>query len=411
MLIEIQCGNFAGYDEAKREYVPCGERMIVSDEKVGQLVTCTKCHQDIEVPFGIGTVSRSDAASEDSSDSKNPAAKTVKPVSEAPRKTPSSKTAAKKSSSRDNLSKRKPGAAPPNRRPAASKPPSPKPNSRSNQRQSTQSGEVFEEGDLALAAPVELPASDVMALSFGNPEESSTLAEDRNERCKKCGSIAKKGRCTVCKHVEPQFEKLHQPMDEISIEPAGMQRWFCKTMNEGVSIKALEYGAHVGLGVLGFALIMLAVACLFGFGFGGFGGAILLIGVLSFAGLYVGLIFKGHQFLRDPHAKLAWFQRPFWDLMLAISRMMKWEGYDKSLKGRKIITIRDKAFGDNELAELAGLKNCQVLDLEGTSVTDRGLLQLYELNHLHCLVVRRTNVTHEAVFRLQQSYPRLWIWY
>ncbi len=412
MLIEIQCGNFAGYDEAKREYVPCGERMIVSDEKVGQLVTCTKCHQDIEVPFGIGTTSRSDA-SDNRSVASNPTEKSGKPVSGTPRKTASSGTTAKKSPQPEDPSrKRKPksnSASPVNRAVKSQSPSSAQP--KPQLRQSKPTREVFDDGDLALAAPVDLPASDVMALNFGGPEKTNTLVEDRSERCKKCGSIAKKGRCTVCKHIEPQFEKLHQPMDEISIEPAGLQRWFCQTMNEGVSIKALEYGAHIGFGVLGFGLIMLAVACLFGVGFGRLGGVILLIGVLSVAGLYIGLIYKGHQFLRDPHAKLAWFQRPFWDLMLALSRMMKWEGYDKNLKGRKIITMRDKTFGDTELADLAGLKNCQVLDLEGTNVTDRGLLQLYELSYLRCLVLRRTNVTHEAVFRLQQSHPRIWIWY
>ena len=67
-------------------------------------------------------------------------------------------------------------------------------------------------------------------------------------------------------------------------------------------------------------------------------------------------------------------------------------------------------FGDVELAEIEELKNCQVLDLEGTRITDRSLQMLYGHKHLQCLVLKRTKTTHDAVFRLQQAQPRLWIW-
>ena len=426
MLIEIQCGNFAVYDADKREYMPCGEKIIVSGDKVGQLVTCPKCHQEIEVPFGIGATSR-----QDESPSKPEAKMPQSKPQERPGRSGSSKnrsrdpdaTPAKKRRPSSPLAKRPTKKAKPatreNRnvspsaksRPVSGQSKPPKSGSRYSAPGLEDSGELFGDSDLALAEPVKRPSSDVMALDFPSEEKTNTLAEDRQERCKKCGNIAKSGRCTVCKHVEAQFEKLHQPMHEIEIETTGLQRWFCRTMNEGVSIKFLEYGSHLALGTLGLALVGLAIISLLGFALGSFGGVALLVTLFAMAGLYAGLVYKGHQFLRDPHAKLAWFQVPFWYLMLVISRAMNWQAYDKSLKGRKIITMRGKQFGDNEIADLPGLKACQVLDLEGTSITDQGLLQFYQLNHLQCLVLRRTNVTHEGVFRLQQSCPRLWVWY
>ena len=51
MMIEFQCGNLMGYDKAVNRYIECGNRIIVSDEKVGEMVTCPKCQQQVEVPF------------------------------------------------------------------------------------------------------------------------------------------------------------------------------------------------------------------------------------------------------------------------------------------------------------------------------------------------------------------------
>jgi hypothetical protein len=90
---------------------------------------------------------------------------------------------------------------------------------------------------------------------------------------------------------------------------------------------------------------------------------------------------------------------------------MKWERYDNSLKDRRVICVRDRMFGDHDIMERKGIKNAQVLDIQGTNLTDHGLLNLYELKHLQCVVLLGTKVSPEAVFRFQQTFPRLWIWY
>ena len=253
-----------------------------------------------------------------------------------------------------------------------------------------------------------MKSNDVMSMDFSETEVQSTLSEDEHDRCTKCGNVSIKGRCSVCRHVEQSFEKLHQNLDEIKIERVGFQRWFCRTMSDDSTLMFLEYGAHFGLGIIATMLLVLGgvnVAT------GGivFGVALCVFTILAIL-LYVGLIYKGKQFRRDPRARLAWFQRPIWNGVLGLARSMKWQNYDSALKGRTVIKVREKMFGDYELPELENLHRCQVLDLQGTNVTDQGLLHLYSLKHLQCLVLRKTKVSPEGVFRLQQSFPRLWIW-
>jgi hypothetical protein len=80
------------------------------------------------------------------------------------------------------------------------------------------------------------------------------------------------------------------------------------------------------------------------------------------------------------------------------------------LKGRKIIDLRKNPIDDSELASLQDLRVCQVLDLEGSEITDMGLKALYPLTQLRCLVLKNTQVSREAVTMLQQHRPVLWIW-
>ena len=42
----------------------CAEKQIVSSDQAGQIVKCSKCGQDIEVPLGIGTTKRKSESAE-----------------------------------------------------------------------------------------------------------------------------------------------------------------------------------------------------------------------------------------------------------------------------------------------------------------------------------------------------------
>ena len=130
----------------------------------------------------------------------------------------------------------------------------------------------------------------------------------------------------------------------------------------------------------------------------------------AFVLIFVCLCFQATRSIaRDNNASLG-VLAPFWEATLFLARINDWEKYDAQLKGRKVIDLRKKPIDDEQLAGLDGLKDCQVLDLENSSISDDGLVHLYPLTSLRCLVLKHTDVTREAVTKLQQHRPVLWIW-
>ena len=237
-------------------------------------------------------------------------------------------------------------------------------------------------------------------------EQIASVYDTVEKRCPKCGSLLhENGNCSACRYVEPKYESSYLPLDQIKMQPAGFQRWFCAIFNEGVSIQLIGAVLHVLLGLLACILLLAAILV------GGVGGIVGMFVIFLCAAIYVGLIFKGYQLTRNPRAKLAWFQKPIWNLILWFARKLNWQGYDSTFKGRPIIDQRNSPIVDEKIPHLEGLNQCHVLDLEGALITDKALRHFYGLSNLHCLVLRKTKVTHEGVVRLQQANPRLWIWY
>lgn len=350
MLIEFYCPNVE-YDAAKGRNVPCGNRLVVGDDKIGQLIKCDKCQQMVEVPFEIA---------------KKPAK----------RETPAAK-----------------------KKPAVAATKSTRPVHKSKLARTRKVNE------LGLDDPIERMPSDVMTFEF-EQEKIASVYDAVERRCPKCGSLLQvDGKCSQCRYVEPKYESSYLPLDQIPMQPAGFQRWFCAIFNEGVSIGTISVVLHAMLGLLAVILVVSAILV------GGMGGVIAILLILVCTGFYMALIFKGYQLTRDPRAKLAWFQKPMWNLILWFARRMDWQGYDATLKGRPIIDQRNSPVVDEKIPYLEGLNKCHVLDLEGTLITDKALRHLYGLTNLHCLVLRKTKVTHEGVVRLQQANRQLWIWY
>lgn len=226
------------------------------------------------------------------------------------------------------------------------------------------------------------------------------------KRCQKCGgNLDAKGSCTKCNWIRPRFDKSKMSLDEMPMEPAGMTLWFFDIMSEAIPMRAMTIILNIVVPFLTVSAMVFSLVL-----FGGFvGGLLFLIAFLALL-FYVGLAFKGYQFLTDGNAQLAWFQKPIWNGILAWCRSKKWQGLDNSARDRNVLIFRNESITDQELAVMKGLKNVQVLDLEGTLITDEGIKQLYQCRHLQCLVVRNTKVSHLAVTRLQQSFPKLWIW-
>ena len=447
MLIEIQCENVSSFDASVGKYVECGEKIIVSGEKAGETIECTKCNQPIEIPLPGETRSESRA-------NRTEDAHVAKAVGAS-----SSKVKTIEQGSGEQRRAQQPRRAGKPRRQAAGTEVSPVESQRTaslsakgqprgvetRARVKSSNGRRVADGSAGVKSkgkrlnkvastgkgtpkPSSDPdrrgrrrrskatdsvsgQSDIMAMDFKSQDVAQGLVEDQQERCKKCGNLVENARCVVCFFVDSKYVKLHCPLPDIEIQIAGCQRWLKQTMSEGVSVDFIALAGHILFGAMAMILSGISILFLSGLGFGVVAGIVLLSLTIASTCFYGALVFKSYQFLRKPAAQLAWFQKPFWRLLLFTARLMKWERYDNALKGRRVIRVRDRMFGDHDIMERKGIKNAQVLDIQGTNLTDHGLLNLYELKHLQCVVLVGTKVSSEAVFRFQQTFPRLWIWY
>ena len=252
-----------------------------------------------------------------------------------------------------------------------------------------------------------LAAQANQAKSVANPPRTAAPPKAKTQRCPKCGGVLdKRGVCNECRWVKPRYTKAKQSLDEMEMEPAGMMLWFSQIMSEGVPMKLLCMIANVLIPFFMLAFMAFSIFAIGGF----FGGLLFLLTFLALL-LYAGMVFKGYQFLRSGHAQLAWFQRPFWFGILGLMRSRKWNGFDARYKNRNVVAFKGEAITDETLIQRPEFRSAQVLDLEGTLITDATIEKLYNLKHLQCLVVSNTKVSHLAVTRLQQSFPKLWIWH
>ena len=139
-------------------------------------------------------------------------------------------------------------------------------------------------------------------------------------------------------------------------------------------------------------------------------GLALLLFAAVISVVYLAFAFKGYQFMMQPGAQLAWFQKPFWNLILSLARSKNWRDYDARLSNRIVVKADSSQVGDLDILDLPDVRRAQVLDLEDTQVTDAGLKSLYQLTKLECLVLKNTQVTAAEVYRFQQTFPTVWIW-
>lgn len=362
MLIEIQCTNLSDFDAATGRSGVCGHRVMVDSAQVGQMVNCPKCEGSFEVvaskydpPQGRSPQGSASSAGSQAGNTR-PKSKKVKAVvaKAAPRKTAQKKA---------GPGKRQSGA----------------------------------------------PAKhDIMDAQFSDEQLESKFAGD-SSRCKKCGSPAPYGRCSKCRYVEPRFKKMHQRLDEIKVQNSGMMLWLTKSLSDGISVATLKVIGHVCV-IVPSVLVLFLTLLLFLNGYTAWGIVFLTFAMMVLA-FYGGIVYKAYQFTSNPRARIAWFQKPFWNFVLLLARIGKWENYDQRLTDRRVIKIKDPEFTDQELPRVSEIRNVQVLDLENTQVSDKGIAILYRLEHLQCVVLKRTHVSQDAIFRLQQTFPKLWIWY
>jgi len=253
---------------------------------------------------------------------------------------------------------------------------------------------------------------DPLAAQQGIMEQAVTTGSSQYQKikvCPECGKPLVDSTCRSCGH------KINKPDDQAieKIKPklCGMQLWFCRTIRQALPVKAMVFVMHAamllivllvgGASVVGMTTQNVSVIA----------GLILLLVVTATAVTYLAFTFKSYQFLMQPGAQLAWFQKPLWNLVLNLARSKNWRDYDASLSNRVTTKADDPLTGDQDIFDLPNIRHTQVLDLENTLVTDAGLRSLYQLKKLECLVLRNTKVTAEEVYRFQQTFPNVWIWF
>lgn len=232
------------------------------------------------------------------------------------------------------------------------------------------------------------------------------LPLDNISRCRKCGKQTdKRGYCDSCNYSSSSREKAKgKPIDDIKIKSTGMQLWLANVVSEGVPPGVLVVVIHCL-----FAAFLVAALFVVSTSMSGLMFVAAIAFVLAIAFFYSATVWKTWQFRRDPYTQLAWFQRPFWDGVLWYCRKNKWA--DAKQPNRMVVDQRQSSMTNQELDKVKNLKHASVLDLEGTMITDEAFRYFYRLDGLQCLVLKDTAVSHEAVFRLQQTRPKLWIWY
>ena len=257
------------------------------------------------------------------------------------------------------------------------------------------------------ASPSALGAApDVMNVEFNSRASVSSAAHDSVvARCPKCGGTYNQhGICTLCNYAEPVQKARRDRQQKKSVRPAGFQLWLMQMSNDPKNVALVGYSFFAAFNFLGLLAMVVGILSV-----NLIGALVAVVAAFVLFFLWVAF-FKTRQLARDPEASLGVFSI-FWDLTLSFARKGNWQNYDSRFKGRCIIDLRSQQVSDETWPAVSGFKEAQVIDLENCNITDAGLRHLYGHHHLHCLVVKGTQVTQSGIANLQQALPRIWIWH
>jgi hypothetical protein len=182
----------------------------------------------------------------------------------------------------------------------------------------------------------------------------------------------------------------------------GLERAIKRQLNESETVESTLRWAKILVGFLGLVFLRLLL------------GRFWWLGVVAVGGLLAWLYFRRRvtksggetdsRFNRDPLVTLVW------NVMLMVQRAIGWRQLAWPFKTCLVLTLRDPTFGDEDLARLQNLGSFEAIDLEGTRITDAGLVHLKDARALQFLVLKRTQVTSDGMQRLQLALDKTLIW-
>lgn len=259
------------------------------------------------------------------------------------------------------------------------------------------------EDELQLAPP-ETRGDLLAALPVAEKRLASAVLEGR--ACENCGDRLRVGdaKCSRCGAPRKAVWRDDPLPDGTPPVPTGFQRWGLRLLTDGIKPVYLQIfgGAIVG------AISLLAV------GLGALGGpATLVIGLVIatlLGGGFAKVCMDSMRIAREPLAKLALWQQWGWSGVRIFLQTLDWQPPGSRLPREARLSLSGKAVTDDDLLQEPLINQVRLLDLSHTKITDEGLRYLRGLQRLEYLLLLGTDVSDEAVFRLQQTIPRCWIW-
>ena len=227
--------------------------------------------------------------------------------------------------------------------------------------------------------------------------------------CSECGKPVTSDVCRACGH--RRNRPKNESIEKIKPQVCGMQLWLCQTIRQALPVKVMVLVMHAAVLIISLLIAGSTIVGITTQNVSVIAGLFLLFFVATISIVYLAFAFKAYQFLMQPGAQLAWFQKPFWITILGLARSKNWRDYDARLSNRTVVTADNRHLTDADIFDLPEIRQAEVLDLENTLVTDAGLKSLYQLTNLECLVLRNTQVTAAEVYRFQQTFPIVWIWF
>ncbi len=187
--------------------------------------------------------------------------------------------------------------------------------------------------------------------------------------------------------------------------PVGFHRWLIVTAFAGITRTQLAWGFQVSMiatavVVTGLMLMLTPPEAHMWIGIG--------LGVLGL--IYAYIVYACYRACTNLGYPLRWWQRRFWLMILWFARRGNWRDDPADDDSRMILDLRDQNINDLTLVQVENLSHCEVLDISGCPVSDRGVKALHFLKGLRCLVLVGTSVSAAEVGRLQKSLPNCWIW-
>ena len=401
-MIQFVCNSLKTYDPEKGEYIKCTEQLSSDRSNIGMMIKCPACGNRVVVP------------DYQSAQAENiPAVQAHFPaeVSEA--------NSDQSHSERSNLEHSQSDRS--NTKPKQKLHSSPKQvashqsathHKETNANETdTNESKATETGGSPVAVQLNEKLIHAPIASAEVPIQQPTIQTSsftRGNTCRRCGT-----RIDATMEVCPRCN-LRVPVDlrgtsdgKIRHRVTGFQLWlrglFTDSNRESnfyafVSLQAV-IGVAAGLAILIFvALFQIA-------------GLILSIPIVLMAALYFQAALKWRAMINDPRTLPNWWQKILWNMLLFLNRIIGWWN---PFRGEHLRVLDCRYLGqlkDRDLLDIEGIHRAQVLDLQGQSITDTGILFLHERQLLRFVVLRKTNVTDEGVFQLQQALPKTWIWY